>query len=89
MDGSRTAPPGAGRGEQAPIASVPLGTGLLRQRVDVLAAFGSLGPALAARSPVTVRVVVPHQARAIAFLPLELEESRDHHDEITVCEVMS
>jgi len=33
--------------------------------------FGSIGPELAARSPVTVRVVVPHQARAIAFLPLE------------------
>jgi tetratricopeptide (TPR) repeat protein len=33
--------------------------------------FGSIGPELTARSPVTVRVVVPHQARAIAFLPLE------------------
>jgi AAA ATPase-like protein/CHAT domain-containing protein len=33
--------------------------------------FGSIGPELTARSPVTVRVVVPHQARAVAFLPLE------------------
>src|SRR5215471_14791549 len=34
--------------------------------------FGAVGPALTARAPAVVRVVVPDSARVVAFRPLEL-----------------
>jgi hypothetical protein len=37
--------------------------------------FGAVGPALAARAPAVVRVMVPGPARVVAFRPLELAEA--------------